>query len=291
MALPNINDYFVPATREEAFALLDQYGEQALLVAGGTFVHGLEVRGLLDDVAALIDLSRLGLDGISEREGQLAIGATTTFRELLAQPTIASAAAYAAIRDALSYPPAQILNMGTVGGCVAASAPLYDLPCALLALDASLAIEGPDGSRELPLQEFFTGLFENALAGNELISELRLPAAAAGTASAFLKLETNANDLALLNAAVRLSVAGDGKVSDARIWIGGGVGETYARARTAEAAVIGAAVGTASFEAASDAVGNDIQTVDDHRASAAYRKQIAKVYVRRCLETALSRLG
>jgi len=291
MALPNIQDYFVPETREEAFALLEQHGDQALLVAGGTFVHGLEVRGLLDEVGVLVDVSRLGLQGIHESDGGLLIGAATTFGDILAQSAVTRTAAWAAIPDALHYPPAQIINRGTVGGCVAASAPLYDLPCALLALDARLGIEGPGGARELPLQEFFTGLFENALAHNELITEVRLPAPAANTASAFLKLETNANDLAILNAAVRLTVDAQGNCSDTRIWIGGGVGERYARATSAETVLNGCAAEPASFEAAAAAVGNDIQPVDDHRASAAYRAQVARVYVRRCLETALRRLG
>ncbi|MDJ0928289.1 MAG: FAD binding domain-containing protein, partial [Gammaproteobacteria bacterium] len=151
--------------------------------------------------------------------------------------------------------------------------------------------EGSGGSREIALADFFTGLFENALHQDELLTEVVLPAAANKTASAFLKLETNANDLAIMNLAVRLTVDGNGNCADTRIWVGGGVGETYARGVSAEAVLNGSTAEAASFAAAADAIGNDIETVSDHRASAAYRAHIAKVYTRRCLATALERLG
>lgn len=291
MALPNINDYFVPASREEAVDLLRKFGDGAMLVAGGTFVHGLEVRGVLDDVEALIDIRQLGLAGISEDGGQFVIGAATPFRDVLAHGGLTGSPARAAITDALHYPPAQIINVGTVGGCIAASAPLYDVPCALLALDGSVRIDGGSGPREVPLGEFFTGLFENVLGGDELITEVALPAPADRTASAFLKLETNANDLAIVNCAVRLTVDGAGNCVDTRVFIGGGIGEQYARAASAEAILNGAPANPKTFAAAADAVASDIEAVSDHRASATYRTHIAKVYTRRCLETALERLG
>ncbi|UCG73945.1 MAG: FAD binding domain-containing protein [Chromatiales bacterium] len=291
MALPNIQDYYVPGTRQEAVELLGKFGENAMLVAGGTFVHGLEVRGVLGEIEALIDIGQLGLAGIRSEDGKLVVGATTNFGEIQAHADIASAPHYAAIIDALTYPPAQIINVGTIGGCIAASAPLYDLPCALSALDASLRINGGNGAREVALGEFFTGLFENVLASNELITEVVLPAAPANTASAFLKLETNANDLAIVNLAVRLTVDSAGNCADTRVYVGGGIGESYARAVSAEAVLNGAPAEAASFDAASEAVVNDIEPVDDHRASAAYRAHIVKVYTRRCLATALERLG
>jgi carbon-monoxide dehydrogenase medium subunit len=197
---------------------------------------------------------------------------------------------FGAIADALTYPPPQIMNVGTVGGCLAASAPLYDLPAALLALGGVAETVGAGGRRKIPLDGFFTGLFENALQSDEIITSILLPTAAAGTASAFLKLETNANDLAILNVAVRITRDG-GNCVDSRIVIGGGVGETYVRASSAEAALDGAPATPDSFAAAAAAVANDIDPVDDHRGSADYRRHIAKIFTRRALEKALSRLG
>ena len=234
MALPSIKDYLVPTSRQEATDLLRQYGDAAMLVAGGTFVHGLEVRGVLDDIEALIDISQLGLAGIRADDGILVVGAATTFDAIKAQPDIAAAPGHAGVMDALSYPPAQIINVGTIGGCIAASAPLYDLPCVLMALDASVRIDAGKGEREVAIGEFFTGLFENVLAGDELITEIVLPSVPDKTASAFMKLESNANDLAIVNCAVRLTVDGNGNCTDTRVCLGGGVGERYVRSASAE---------------------------------------------------------
>lgn len=291
MAL-NLEDYYLPASLQEASTLLQRYGAGAMVVAGGTFVHGLEVRGLLTETVALVDISRLGLRGISESgNGGISLKALTTLAEVGAAPLVRGNAAFGSIGDALQYPPRQILNVGTVGGCVAAAAPLYDLPAAFLALDGQVQTSLAGRQRAIPLNDFFVGLFESALQRGEIITAVELPAPAARTASAFLKLETNANDLSILNVAVRLTLDKDGKCADSRVILGGGVGETYVRATSAEAALRGQAAGEASFAAAAAAVVDDFEAVDDHRASAAYRRHIAQVYVRRTLATALARLG
>lgn len=290
MSLPNISDYHVPENTADAIALLQKYGETAMIVAGGTFVHGLEVRGVLAEIEALIDIGKLGLSGIEATPDGLRIGATTVFAQLEAETSIGSDPAMGAIADALTYPPAQIRNIGTVAGCLAASAPLYDMPAAFLALGGIAEVSGGSGQREIALNDFFTGLFENALENDEIITTIVLPKAADGTASAFLKLETNANDLAILNVAVRFTRDGD-TCRDCRVVVGGGVGETYVRATSAEAALEGAPANDASFAAAAAAVANDVDPVDDHRGSSDYRRHIAKVYTRRALEKALARLG
>ena len=116
-----------------------------------------------------------------------------------------------------------------------------------------------------------------------------MPRAGEGTTSAFLKLETNTIDLAVVNVGVRFTRDGD-TCRDCRIVVGGGVGETYVRATSAEAALEGAPATAESFAAAAAAVGNDVDPVDDHRGSGDYRRHIAKVYARRALEKALARL-
>lgn len=291
MAL-NLEDYYLPDSLQEASELLQRYGAGAMVVAGGTFVHGLEVRGLLTETVALVDISRLGLRGISTKsDGSVSLKALTTLAEVAAAPLPGKNAALACMGDALRYPPRQILNVATVGGCVAAAAPLYDLPAAFLALDGQVQTSLAARQRSLPLDGFFVGLFESVLQRGEIITAIEIPAPAARTASAFLKLETNANDLSLLNVAVRLTLDQAGKCVDSRIVLGGGVGETYVRAGSAEAALRGQAAGEAGFAAAAAAVVDDFEAVEDHRASAAYRRHIARVYVRRALATALARLG
>ncbi len=291
MTLPDLSDYFVPEQQSELIDLLQRFGENAMIVAGGTFVRGLEARGLLPEVEALIDIGSLGLNGIATSSSGVTLGATTTLAELNQADFVQNDPTFGALKDALAYPPMQIRNVGTVGGCLAASAPLYDVPAALLVLDGTAHAMGANGERKIALTGFFTGLFENALQPDEFITELRLPAQAAGTTSAFLKLETNANDLAIINVAVRFTLDKAGLCQDSRIVIGGGIGECYVRAETAESELNGAKPGDDLFKVASMAVATDIEPVTDHRGSGEYRGHMAVVYTRRALGHALERLG
>lgn len=292
MTLPNLQDYHLPETPEDAVALLQRFGEGAMVVAGGTFVHGLEVRGLLGNVVALIDIQKLKLREIGREGAAIVLGATATLAELEQADFVRTGPAYGALRDALTYPPQQIRNAGTIGGCVAAAAPLYDVPAALLVLDGVARTVGGKGARQLPLAGFYTGLFESALEPGELITGIVLPALPPRTASAFLKLESNANDLAILSVAARLTLDAKGVCTDVRVCLGGGVGETYVRASGAEQALTGKAADAAAFAAAAAAVaGGDFEPVTDHRASAAYRRHMAAVYLQRALTTARERLG
>ena len=290
MALPNISDYLVPENPTEAVELLQKHGDSAMMVAGGTFVHGLEVRGLISEIEVLIDLGHLGLDRIEATDDGLTVGSTAKFADLDGAEAVNSSPAFGAVKDALRYPPAQIRNLGTVGGCIGASAPLYDLPASLIAMDAEVNILGAGGSRSVPLGDFFVGLFENVLTTGELITDVRIPGSAGSTSSAFLKLETNANDLAIVNVAVRITRGAEGECLDSRIIIGGGIGETYFRSSAGESSLNGAELNEQNFAAAADAVAGEIEPVSDHRGSAEYRRHIAKVYTRRALARAAARL-
>ena len=289
MAIPGIIDFLTPEKHNDVVELLRKFGDGAIIVAGGTFVHGLEARGLLSEVTALINIGRLGLDRIDIAADAITLGATTTLAQLDEADFVQSDAAFGAINDALRYPPVQIMNVGTVGGCVCASAPLYDLPAAFLALDGQVTTLGADGSRKIALSDFFTGLFENRLASDEFLTAITLTRPGPETVSAFLKLETNANDLAIVNVAVRISVDDAGNCQDTRVFIGGGVGETYARAKSVEEKLNGNKPNDSLFELASAAAGTDFEAVSDHRGSAKYRDYMAKVLIRRALGRALAR--
>jgi len=284
-------DFCRPETDEELVGLLEQYDGGALILAGGTFVHGLDARGLLGDVTALIDIRSLGLDAVETGADGLRIGATATGAALAHDPAVCSEAWLGAVADALAFVPTQIRNAATVGGCVATACALFDLPVALLALDGSVAVQGRGGTRSLALQDFFTGMFQNALAHGEFVSEVRLPQPPARTASGFEKLETNANDLAIVNAAVRITLDDAGSCVDARVVIGGGVGATPVRGTSAEQVLAGAIPDETTLRRAGDAAAAEVDPQSDHRASAAYRSKVAGVLVRRAIERALARLA
>ena len=190
----------------------------------------------------------------------------------------------------MEYPPVQIMNAGTIGGSISSSCPFFDLPVALLALDCTVQVEGVTGQRTVPLREFFTGLFENALDSREFVTGVNIPVPSVPSTSAFIKMETNANDLAILNVAVSLGMSGAGKCEIARVFIGGGVGETPVRSHLAEQVLLGTSLDEDTYTKAGDAVTGDLYPIDDHRASAAYRKAMSKVLLQRALRRAVERL-
>ncbi|NMM26939.1 MAG: hypothetical protein HHJ12_06540 [Glaciimonas sp.] len=291
MALRNLKEFCIPAKREQVGAVFDKYGDGALFLAGGTFIHGLEARGLLSEVEALVDIRKLGLDGLAVTAEGIRIGAATTFAGLAQTPDLNNAAWLGALKDALAYPPMQIRNVATVGGCLAAACPFFDLPTAFMGLDGRIAVQGSGAQREMELAELFVGLFENSLKPGELITELMLPKPVGRSTSAFIKLEGTANDLALVNVAVRVSVDPDGICRDARVALGGGVGDRVLRSPSAEGLLRGQEITDKLLRAAAEAVGQDIKPMTDHRASAAYRLAMAKVFTRRALNRALGRLN
>jgi CO/xanthine dehydrogenase FAD-binding subunit len=273
MALPELQEFCLPTSPAEVSELMEKYGDSALLVAGGTFLHGLEARGFLSGVEALIDLRKLGLDTLQPEKGGIRAGATVNFAALQ-----------------LDYPPVQIMNLATVGGSIASSCPFFDIPTAFQALDGEVTVNGRAGSRRLPLDQVYSGLFENSLESDEYIVSLFLPKQDNKTASSYLKLETNANDLALVGAAVRISLGWTGKINDARVVLGGGLHETCVRSAAAEAVLNGQRPGDELFAQAAAAIAADIDPISDHRGSAEYRAHIGKVYVERALNKALQRL-
>ena len=289
MALTKLQGFSQPGSLREAAKLLHQLQDSALIIGGGTFIHGLVARGLVTDIEHMVDLSKLGLNHIELGSKVVVLGASTTFAQIECHDEITASTLLGAISDAMTYPPPQVKNAATVGGCVAASCPFLDLPVALLALDATAVVMGRRWKRKVPLEELFVSLFGSSLKVGEFITEITLPQLLLPTASAFQKLETTANDLAILNAAVRVSLQ-DGRCVNLRVFIGGGVGETAVRSEAVEAVLDGQPLGAALIEAAAEAAIVNFDPLSDHRASAEYRKLMAKVFIRRCLLQICERL-
>ena len=291
MALTSVETYHNPENKAAVVQLLQQYEDSALIVAGGTFLHGLAARGLLSGVEALIDIRNLDLNYITANSGGVVIGATARFAQLEEDESIGQQPWLGAVKDAISYPPVQIMNAATVGGSIAASCPFFDLPTGFLALDGAVRAHGPGGSRDIPMEAFFAGLFENCLAPDEFVTAITLPQPAPDSASAFIKLETNANDLAILNAAVALTIDGSNTCSRARVFVGGGTGETPAGAGSAEQVLTGAVIDDETIDKAAEAAKSDVDPISDHRASAEYRVEMTRVLVARAIRKALERAG
>lgn len=290
MSLTSVKEYLTPAAREEVPALLKRFGDAGMIVAGGSFVHGLDARDLLLGIEALIDIRNLGLDELAADSGGLVMGTMVTFAQLQRLDAVQETAAFGAIRDALTYPPLQIRNVATVGGNIASACPYFDLPTALMALDGVVQAQGSSGPRDIGLEAFQSGMFENTLEADEFVTGIRVPAPAGGTASAFIKYETNANDLAIVNVAVRITRDDNGNCRDARVALGGGVAETPVRAQAAEELLEGKPLSEETIEEAGALARQGLEPMSDHRASAAFRSLLAATLTRRALRRAQNRI-
>ena len=182
-----------------------------------------------------------------------------------------------------------VRNRGTIGGNIAYADPASDLPTALVALGATIEVVGPRGRRALAADEFFTGLFETALAENEIITAISCPAEASGTGSAYATLMNPASRYALIGAAVQVTIA-DGTCTAATVAVGG-LTPTATRAPSVEAALVGKALTSDVIEAAAAMVDADLgdDILGDIHASAAYRRQMIPVGVAQALHKAVER--
>jgi carbon-monoxide dehydrogenase medium subunit len=220
--------------------------------------------GVLVDIGGLRELSYVRADG-----DMLAIGALTRHADLAASQQVLDDAPLLARAAGLVGDP-QIRHRGTIGGSLSHADPAADLPTAVSALDATMVALGPDGRREIPVDDFFTGYFETALGENELLVEIRVPRRP-GVGWGYEKFTRRANDWAIVGVA---AIAG--RISLANM------GSTPVRARAAEAALAG---GAGAAEAAALAADGTEPGADMH-ADADYRRHLARVLTRRALEAA-----
>jgi carbon-monoxide dehydrogenase medium subunit len=274
--IPASFDYYRAGSADEAIRLLAEHGEDAKFIAGGHSLLPL-MKLRLARPRALIDISRLAdLSYIRADGDQVAIGALTRhhdlqYSEVLAQAVPLMAAAAAEVGDP------QIRHRGTIGGSLAHGDPASDLPAVVLALDATLVAEGPDGRRDIAAADFFTGFYETALSPQELLVEIRIPRTD-GAGWSFQKFNRRAHDWAVVGvAAVKDTANGGG----ARIGLVN-MGATTVRATGAESALAGGASAAEAAEHAADG----LEPPADINASRDFRRHLATVLVRRALEEA-----
>ncbi len=282
---PNF-DYYRAGSLDEAVSLLGQHKGAKVLAGGHSLLPAMKLR--LASPGVLVDIGRIKeLSGIESKKGVVTIGATTPHALIAASGAVPACLSEAAggIGDQ------QVRNRGTIGGNVANADPASDLPTVLLALGATFHVVGPKGKRDVAVDDFFTGLFETALADGEILTSIDVPAEAMGTGSAYVKLDHPASRYALVGVAASVSVKG-GKVTAARVAIGG-LTPSAARLPSVEKALVGAAAGDDTITSAAAACQADLgsDVMGDHHASADYRRAMAPVYVRRALEVAVSRAG
>jgi carbon-monoxide dehydrogenase medium subunit len=284
--IPGEFEYHAPTSVEEALTLLERLGEEAKPLAGG---HSLipAMRFRLAQPQFLVDLNRIGdLSYIREEGGTLRIGAMTRESELEHSPLVQQK--YALLADAgrvIADP--LVRNRGTVGGNLAHADPANDHPAVMLAYGATLVARGTGGTREIPVDDFFTGLFENALAPGELLVEIRIPTPGAGQGGAYRKLERKVGDYATAAVAVQLTVEG-GRCTTARIGLTN-VSPVPMRARGAEQALIGNPLADEVLEAAGRAAAAECDPSGDLRGGVDYKRDMVRVLLKRAARSAAER--
>lgn len=291
MELIDLESFYSPMSPEDAIKYLNGNDGAKMVLGGGTFVHGLVARGLLTHITHLVDLTNLPLNWIKSTQEKVSLGATTTLQKLADQLPSSDMPWLSGIEDAMKYPPAQIRNSATLGGNVASGCPFFDLPIVLISLDAVAHVRGSSGTREIPINDLYVSLFQTSLSSDEFVSEITIPRSQNKVASSYEKLETNANDLALVSTGISISLTADGRVNEIKVVAGGGIGEVPVRCLESEKMLLGKVPDEATIMACADAAKAEVDPINDHRASAAYRKQMIKVLVERNVKRALSRLA
>ncbi len=279
--------YYDPTSVDEVLALLKEYGEDAKLLAGGqSLMPVLNMR--LARPKVLIDLGRV--DGLSyiRREGDvLALGAMT--RHAVVEKSELAAAHQPLLTETMRHiGHIQIRNRGTIGGSLVHADPAAELPAVMVALDATMRVQGQDGIRDVAAADFFLMYFTTCVQADQLLLEVRVPVLPPRTGYAFVELARRHGDFALGAVACTLTLADDGTVAGTRLGLVG-VGMTPVRATEAEHVLRGEAPTPALFARAAEAVRQAIMPDGDVHASGEYRQHLAGVLTEQALGRALER--
>lgn len=279
-------DYYAPRSLPEAVALLQEYGYEAKILAGGqSLIPAMRFR--LSMAPVLIDINEIeGLGYVRESDGTLAIGAMT--REAALEASAVVQARYPMLADAAKVIADPLVrNRATVGGNLAHADPANDHPAVMLAYGAELVALGPDGTRTIAIDDFFTGLFETTLESHEILTEIRIPTPGAGSGGAYLKMERKVGDYAV--SAVAAQVTMDGDVCRAARVALTNVSPVPMRSAGAEAALRGQRIDDDVLEAAGKAAAEECDPSADLRGSVAYKRDLTRILTKRAVRKAIAR--
>ena len=281
MSLPKF-DYHAPDTVEEAVALLAEYGDDAIVVAGGLTVVIL-LRERLIRPRALVSLSEIPDLAKITVNGSASIGATVTHTHITRSGELAELAPLICEACGRVGSPG-IRNMGTLGGSVSHGDGASDPAPALLALEAEAIVVGPGGTRTVPLKDFFLGVFETALEEGEILTAIRIPPAKEGRRTRFKKYTcTSVEAFAAVTVATAVDIGPDEICIDARIGLGS-VAPMPMRAVAAENLLRGHKLTPELIAEAADAAATATDPSSSAQGSAQYRREMTAVWVRRLLE-------
>jgi carbon-monoxide dehydrogenase medium subunit len=284
--IPREFDYHAPKSVPDALVLLQQFGDEAKLLAGGhSLLPMMKMR--FAQPGHLIDLGRIPeLRGIRESGGTIVIGAMTTENEIIWSKLVQEKCPLL-VEGARQISDPQVRYKGTIGGDIAHGDPANDHPALMLALGASFVLRGASGERVVPADGFYRGTYDTLLEPHEIMTEIRIPVPAPGTGYCYAKLKRKIGDFATAAAAVTLRMKG-GTVEQVAIALTN-VAATPLKAKAAEDSLRGQPLTDASIAKAAGLAMDICDPAPDQRGDAEYKRAMAGEMTRRALRTAHSR--
>ena len=285
--IPPAFEYLNPNQLSEAISLLQKHGEDAKILAGGhSLIPAMKLR--FASPKYLIDIGGIeGMDYLREEGGQLRIGAMT--RESSLEESELISKKYPLLLDTVKMiADPQVRNMATVGGNLAHGDPANDHPATMIALRASVAVEGPNGRREIGIDDFFPDFFTTALEDNEILTEIRIPASQPGSGGAYQKIERKVGDYAAAAVACQLSLEADGKIQQIGIGLTN-VGPVPIRSVGAEGNLRGKTPDDSLIQESGRLAAEECNPVDDLRGSAGYKRDLVNELTQRAIKISIER--
>jgi len=268
-----------------ALELLSTHGERAKVLSGGqSLLPAMNLRLIAPEL--VVDIGELAeLRGVAVKGDVLTIGALTRHADLLRSPEIAAHAPL--LRQAAAHVahPA-IRNRGTIGGSLAQADPASEIPACMLALDATIIVRGTSGERRIAAREFFTGIYETALAPQELLVAVELPLTPENLAHFFHEFARRHGDYAIVGLAAQ-AVVKSGQFAHLRLGFFA-VGDRPLLAKSA-GKLVDVAITPAVLTEAASALHDELEPLEDQQATPAMRRHLAKVLLMRCAASLLAR--
>ena len=276
--------YEAPTTIDDAVKALGRSREAKILAGGHSLIPLMKLG--LSEPELLVDIGRIAaLREIKSEDGAVIVGALATHRSIANNAAISKA--LTALAEAAAHVgDLQVRSRGTIGGSLAHADPAADEPAPTLAFDATIRVIGPKGRRDILAREFFKGTFETALAPNEIVVEIRFPAPAGRSGSAYAKFAHPASGFAIVGVAAVVGLKADGTVERAAIGVTGAAAGPF-RAAAAERALVGTRGDAKAIATAAAKVADGATMLSDLTASSEFRQQLVMVHARRALERAM----
>lgn len=276
-------EYFAPTELDEAISILERYGDEAKVLAGGqSLIPVMKLRFATPQ--AIVDINRIGgLDTLADDDAGVRIGAL--IRHAHCERSELLRGRYRLVGDAapqISDP--LVRNRGTVCGSLAHADPQGDWGAVMLAAGAEVVAQGPGGPRSIAMDDLIKGPFTTSLEPNEILTEVRVPDPGPKTSGTYLKLERKIGDYATAAVAVQLTLA-NGSVDRAGIALTG-VGPTNIRATDAERELSGKELSEDAIKTAAQLAADAADPATDVRGSADYKRNVIRVFTERGLRTA-----